>query len=151
MRTGVGPQVDRLRNRPCVHVDDRERVPRQLRSIDAHDSPLPVGGDRGLVRTITDRERGDRARRQLDDRSARRLLVGDQQPASPRLRGNRRSGRQKNSNSKTAHDSAGSLWGTVSGNRRMTTTFHRTVAAYRDGAKTLPGESYTSPEVLADE
>lgn len=31
------------------------------------------------------------------------------------------------------------------------TTFHRTAAAYREGARTMPGEYYTSNDVLADE
>jgi Rieske 2Fe-2S family protein len=33
----------------------------------------------------------------------------------------------------------------------MSGTFHKTVAAYRQGARTLPGEYYTSPDVLANE
>jgi Rieske 2Fe-2S family protein len=31
------------------------------------------------------------------------------------------------------------------------TTFHRTVSSYRTGARTMPGERYTSPDILADE
>jgi Rieske 2Fe-2S family protein len=31
------------------------------------------------------------------------------------------------------------------------TTFHRTVASYRSGARTMPGEYYTSPAILAEE
>ena len=33
----------------------------------------------------------------------------------------------------------------------MTKTFHRTVEVYRQGAHTMPGEYYTSPEILAEE
>lgn len=33
----------------------------------------------------------------------------------------------------------------------MTSTFHRTVEAYRQGAHTMPGEYYTSPAILAEE
>jgi Rieske 2Fe-2S family protein len=33
----------------------------------------------------------------------------------------------------------------------MTTTFHRTAEAYREGARTMPGEYYTSPAILDDE
>lgn len=33
----------------------------------------------------------------------------------------------------------------------MTTTFRRTVEAYRQGARTMPGEYYTSPDVLVEE
>ena len=33
----------------------------------------------------------------------------------------------------------------------MTSTFHRTVEAYKQGAHTMPGEYYTSPDILAEE
>ena len=33
----------------------------------------------------------------------------------------------------------------------MTTSFHRTAEAYRRGAQTMPGEYYTSPEILVEE
>ena len=31
------------------------------------------------------------------------------------------------------------------------TTFHRTVSSYQQGARTMPGEYYTSPDILAEE
>jgi Rieske 2Fe-2S family protein len=33
----------------------------------------------------------------------------------------------------------------------MTSTFHRTVEAYKQGARTMPGRYYTSPEILEEE
>ena len=31
------------------------------------------------------------------------------------------------------------------------TSFHRTVATYQQGARTMPGDYYTSPDILAEE
>ena len=31
------------------------------------------------------------------------------------------------------------------------TTFHRTVETFKQGARTMPGEYYTSPDILAEE
>ena len=33
----------------------------------------------------------------------------------------------------------------------MMTTFHRTVSTFQQGARTMPGEYYTSPAILAEE
>ena len=46
---------------------------------------------------------------------------------------------------------AGGAGRTVIASQSIMTSFHRTVSSYRPGARTMPRERYTSPDLLVEE
>ena len=79
VRPRVRPEIDRAHDFLCREVDDRDLVAgRAGDSVDRDDAPLAVGRHDRLVRTGADIERRGCLRRDVDDRCARRLLIGDE-------------------------------------------------------------------------